>query len=169
MLCPWHFICQFSTISNKRELREEHSNKNCQLLIILLILLQAIVLFITLAFAAVGTWGTLSIRQHFDPVLLLPADSYLRQWITIKEKHFPQVRIIQYTLWPRNVRTLDLENSLKFPKIAKTKISRLLLCSGWGEWLQKCRKFQKNWKLWGYLYVMIGSMHTHAHGGKIYI
>ena len=52
---------------------------------------QIFVFLLTLVFAGIGTWGTLSIRQHFDPTLLLPADSYLRQWIVLKGAHFPQV------------------------------------------------------------------------------
>ena len=56
-------------------------------------LLQIIVVSVTLACASLGIWGTLLIRQHFDPILLLPADSYLRQWIATSEVHFPQVSI----------------------------------------------------------------------------
>ena len=57
-------------------------------------LLQIIVISVTLACASLGIWGTLLIRQHFNPVLLLPADSYLRQWIATSEDHFPQVSVI---------------------------------------------------------------------------
>ena len=32
----------------------------------------------------------LQIRVEFDPVLLLPAESYLRQWININNEHFPK-------------------------------------------------------------------------------
>ena len=32
-LCPWHFVCQFSTISNKIELRGKLSNKNYHFLL----------------------------------------------------------------------------------------------------------------------------------------
>jgi hypothetical protein len=49
------------------------------------------VLALTLAFMSVGTWGVVLIRQHFDPILLLPTESYLRQWIDVHDKHFPQV------------------------------------------------------------------------------
>ncbi len=54
---------------------------------------QAIIVTITLALVSVGTWGTFNIRQHFDPILLLPGESYLRQWIDVHDKHFPKVRI----------------------------------------------------------------------------
>lgn len=39
------------------------------------------------------TWSELfhaQIRVEFDPVLLLPAESYLRQWININNEHFPK-------------------------------------------------------------------------------
>ena len=32
----------------------------------------------------------IQIRVEFDPVLLLPAESYLRQWININNEHFPK-------------------------------------------------------------------------------
>ncbi len=53
-------------------------------------IVQAGVLFVTAACLGVGVWGTLQIRVEFDPILLLPADSYLRQWITINNDHFPR-------------------------------------------------------------------------------
>ena len=53
---------------------------------------QAVVLTLTLTFVAIGTWGTVLIRQHFDPILLLPGESYLRQWINVHDKHFPKVQ-----------------------------------------------------------------------------
>ena len=49
------------------------------------------VLALTIGFVSVGTLGTLRIRQHFNPTLLLPSDTYLRQWIAARERNFPQV------------------------------------------------------------------------------
>ncbi len=51
---------------------------------------RALVLIITLALLGVGTWGTLLIRQEFDPVLFLPGDSYLRRFIDSQKLHYPQ-------------------------------------------------------------------------------
>ena len=50
---------------------------------------QILVLLMTLGFLGVGIWGTTLIRQEFDPVLLLPASSYMRQWINKNDQHFP--------------------------------------------------------------------------------
>ena len=50
---------------------------------------QAVVLLVTLGFLGLGTWGTLSIRQEFDPVLFLPGDSYLRKFLAVHEEQFP--------------------------------------------------------------------------------
>ena len=60
-----------------------------------------------------------------------------------------------YTPWPRNFRRLGPSN---LPKIAKTKITRLLQCSDWDQQFQKSRKFRKKRKLWGFIHVMIGSI-----------
>jgi hypothetical protein len=59
-----------------------------------LLFFQVVVLVLTIGFISVGTLGTLRIRQHFDPVLLLPADTYLRQWIGVHQRHFPQVFLL---------------------------------------------------------------------------
>ena len=63
---------------------------------------QAVVLLVTLGFLGLGTWGTLSIRQEFDPVLLLPADSYVRQWLNKNDFYFPSTgwaaEVIKITL-----------------------------------------------------------------------
>lgn len=44
-------------------------------------LLQALVIVATLVAVGINSWGVKSIRQEFDPVLLLPAKSYMRRWI----------------------------------------------------------------------------------------
>ena len=71
----------------------EKFQKNVVFLVlyILLLFLQIWVLITTLALVSVGTWGTLLIRQHFDPVLLLPANTYLRSYLALHKNHFPQV------------------------------------------------------------------------------
>ena len=60
-----------------------------------LLFLQIWVLITTLALVSVGTWGTLLIRQHFDPVLLLPANTYLRSYLAVHRNHFPQVGLTE--------------------------------------------------------------------------
>ena len=61
----------------------------------LFLFLQIWVLITTLALVSVGTWGTLLIRQHFDPVLLLPANTYLRSYLAVHRNHFPQVGLTE--------------------------------------------------------------------------
>ena len=51
---------------------------------------KVVILVLTIGFVSVGTLGTISIRQHFDPVLLLPANSYLRQWLDVHQHDFPK-------------------------------------------------------------------------------
>ena len=52
-------------------------------------LFKTAVLLISLAFLGLGLWGTFSIRQKFDPILLLPSDSYLRAFVTHHDRNFP--------------------------------------------------------------------------------
>lgn len=67
----------------------------------------------TLGFLGVGIWGTTLIRQEFDPILLLPASSYMRQWINKNDQHFPS------TGWGAEVYTgaLPLEDLEKIDEI----------------------------------------------------
>ena len=37
----------------------------------------------------VGAWGWSRMRMKFDPVLLLPGDSYLRQWLAVQDTFYP--------------------------------------------------------------------------------
>lgn len=50
---------------------------------------QVAVIAVAAGAAAVNVWGSASIRQEFDPVLLLPAESYMRRWIDRNEVNFP--------------------------------------------------------------------------------
>jgi hypothetical protein len=52
-------------------------------------LFKAAVFLISLAFLGIGIWGTFSIRQKFDPILLLPSDSYLRKFVAAHDADFP--------------------------------------------------------------------------------
>ena len=53
-------------------------------------LYRALVLLLTLGLLAVGLWGSLLIQQKFDPKLLLPGDSYLRQWLNVHDVMYPR-------------------------------------------------------------------------------
>jgi Niemann-Pick C1 protein len=50
---------------------------------------KAVVLAVTAVFLAIGVWGTAVIRQEFDPILLLPPSSYLRQFADRYAVEFP--------------------------------------------------------------------------------
>ena len=47
------------------------------------------VIISTLAMLGCGVWGAVTIRQKFDPVLLLPSDSYLRSWLDLHDQLYP--------------------------------------------------------------------------------
>ena len=55
-----------------------------------LLIFQVSVLLITFALLLLGAWGCLLIRQEFDPVLFLPAGSYLRNFVEVHERQFPK-------------------------------------------------------------------------------
>merc|ERR1719350_1972121 len=63
-------------------------------------LARAAVVIFTLGLFAVGLWGSVLIQQKFDPKLLLPADSYLRQWLDVHDE-----------MYPRNGHTCDIYTS----------------------------------------------------------
>jgi len=46
------------------------------------ILFKVVVIVVSLGFLVCGIWGTLHMEQKFDPINLLPSDSYARQWKT---------------------------------------------------------------------------------------
>jgi predicted RND superfamily exporter protein len=50
---------------------------------------KALTLIVTLGLFCVGAWGWSLMRMHFDPVLLLPGDSYLRRWVDIHTDFYP--------------------------------------------------------------------------------
>ena len=43
----------------------------------------------TIRFLDFGIWGWVGMRQEFDPMLVLPSDSYLREWLRIHETDYP--------------------------------------------------------------------------------
>ncbi|XP_071531524.1 NPC intracellular cholesterol transporter 1-like [Panulirus ornatus] len=43
------------------------------------------------AMVAGGVWGSTKLRQEFSPLWFLPQSSYLYQWFTAMDRHFPEV------------------------------------------------------------------------------
>ena len=54
------------------------------------VLYRALVLLTTVVLLVFGVWGWINIRQFFDFNLLIPSDSYLREWIRVFEAYYPQ-------------------------------------------------------------------------------
>ena len=54
------------------------------------VLYRVVVLLTTLLLLVLGVWGSSNIRQFFDFNLLLPSDSYLREWMRDHETYYPQ-------------------------------------------------------------------------------
>ena len=52
------------------------------------VIFRCLVIIATLGFLAFGIWGSFLIRNKFDPILLLPSDSYLRQWLNVHDKFY---------------------------------------------------------------------------------
>ena len=53
-------------------------------------LFQVAIVLLTLTFTSVGIGGSYLIRQKFEPELLLPAESYLRQWKSLHDSWYPE-------------------------------------------------------------------------------
>ena len=51
---------------------------------------RACIILITLGIFGVGAWGWSMMKMKFDPVLLLPGDTYLRRWIETNNEFYPE-------------------------------------------------------------------------------
>eukprot|EP00090_Calanus_glacialis_P027719 TRINITY_DN4393_c0_g1_i1.p1 TRINITY_DN4393_c0_g1~~TRINITY_DN4393_c0_g1_i1.p1 ORF type:complete len:1001 (-),score=160.99 TRINITY_DN4393_c0_g1_i1:89-3091(-) len=51
---------------------------------------KVITVLITVTLLGFGAWGWTGIKQKFDPVLLLPSESYLREWIRVQQQYYPE-------------------------------------------------------------------------------
>merc|ERR1712038_1047689 len=51
---------------------------------------KVVTILITITMLVCGGWGWWEMKQKFDPVLLLPAESYLREWIRVQKEFYPQ-------------------------------------------------------------------------------
>ena len=51
---------------------------------------KIVVILLTFIFVGCGIWGSVLIRQKFEPELLLPADSYMRQWKELHDSSYPE-------------------------------------------------------------------------------
>ena len=98
------------------------------------VIFKCLVTVFTLGMLAVGIWGSVLIRQKFDPVLLLPSDSYLREWLNVHDELYPD------NGWGAEIFTAEfdhtdlhkfeeLTNKLEELKNAKTHIRGNILIS----------------------------------------
>jgi len=53
-------------------------------------LFKVVALVVTFGLFAVGAYGWSLMRMKFDPVLLLPGDTYLRKWVDIHSEYYPE-------------------------------------------------------------------------------
>ena len=54
------------------------------------VLYRTLVLLTTVLLVVLGVWGWMNIKQFFDFNLLMPSDSYLRNWIRVHETYYPK-------------------------------------------------------------------------------
>lgn len=52
---------------------------------------KIVILAVTIAFATFGGLGSSQLEQWFDPVWFLPKESYLSQFLVVKEQEFPKI------------------------------------------------------------------------------
>ena len=53
------------------------------------VIFKIIVIVFTFGLLGFGIWGSILIRQKFDPTLLLPSDSYLRDFLSVHDELYP--------------------------------------------------------------------------------
>jgi len=51
---------------------------------------KVVTLVLTFGVFALGAWGWSLMRMKFDPVLLLPGDTYLRKWVDLHSEFYPE-------------------------------------------------------------------------------
>ena len=51
---------------------------------------KLLVIVVTFATVGVSIWGSYLMRREFDPVKLMPADSYLRRWLDLHNSQWPK-------------------------------------------------------------------------------
>jgi len=66
---------------------------------------KALVVLTALGLLVSGVWGWVNIKQIFNPSLMMPSDSYLRQWIRVHETNYPQAG------WDAQVYSAHLDQS----------------------------------------------------------
>lgn len=107
------------------------------------------ILISTVSFFSVGVWGWTLMKMKFDPTLLLPGDSYLREWIFIHESDFP------FNGWTAEVYS-DTLNYSDLPNIDKLVTDLKLLqedgglkdVNSWWLQLKDFAKHETNYSSW---------------------
>ena len=64
-----------------------------------------LVILLTLGLLGFGIWGSILMRMKFDPVLLMPSDSYLRKWVETHNVDFPK------NGWEANIYTGHIDHT----------------------------------------------------------
>ena len=67
---------------------------------------KVVIVTISLCCLAVGVWGATLIRHKFNPLLLLPSQSYLSHFIAVNDEYFSS-----YTAWSAEVYTGSFNHS----------------------------------------------------------
>jgi len=73
---------------------------------------KVVVILITIAAMSVGVVGSLQLQQWFDLMWLLPKESYLSQYLDIKNQKFPSEGYEAFVLMGD-----DIDYASEFPKI----------------------------------------------------
>ena len=77
----------------------------------------------TCSFLVIGLWGSYCIRQEFDPILLLPRFSYLRQFIDRQRELTPR------NGWSAQIYTgpiYDVENDMRQMEMISRKLEDMV-------------------------------------------
>ncbi|EFN85001.1 Niemann-Pick C1 protein [Harpegnathos saltator] len=73
---------------------------------------KVIIVLITIATASISVVGSLQLKQWFDPIWLLPKDSYLTQYVAVHKQKFPDQGIEAFVVMGD-----DIDYPFELPKI----------------------------------------------------
>ena len=71
-------------------------------------LYRVVIVMTSLCCLACGVWGSSLIRHKFDPFLLLPADSYLSQFIAVNDQYYNPYRGWSAEIYTGGINHTDL-------------------------------------------------------------
>ena len=110
------------------------------------------VVLVTATLFAFGLYGAITIKQEFDEVKMLPADSYLRKWFDAQKKLYPTIGTDAYIYTGELDPEIDLEEMDRLVKELQDLVEKEKYITSVDSWWTEFKTFLlekyniKNWK-----------------------